>query len=578
MPRGLNYQQLGLVTFTPLTTAQRDGIADPPNYLVIFNIEAQEPQIYIFEKWHRFVTYLAGDELVMTGKIRALGDSTNEIEVRRTFKDLTATLDGATTGDLQLPPADHTHSADTDYKIEIDGAGHISVATWKWSDDDGSTWEATGLSMVDADGTPIFHELQNEIWVKFNDGGYTVGDDWTWTAIGTATQLYDLKVDTTNSQTWVGTKLLIANDANFRLQKTGGDPQFYFDSQAALVFARGVQRFGFRFGAGPTVSLAVDEDSVWLEGFFHIHQEAAAPSTPANTYARFYAKDVGGVPRPHWLDDAGTEKNMLDHGALDGLAGDDHTGYILVDGTRAFTDDLAGNLAVTGYIRAGGGSGFPYIDPTAGAPAIVFDTNDYIAYSTILDKWVHVINNVTRFSLDASNAALAVPLAMGGNKITGVTDPAAAQDAATKKYVDDNVTAGPTKEFWVYPAKIGYGPWGTPVGTFPQANLLATQYCNFSFNVPHDFASLTEAMVVLIPDATETIQADITISAVAVGEDYNSNDSTNLNEQLAVTINDMTEWDISSLFPTTTADDYVGIKFLSDTSNIHVVGLRVKYT
>jgi|TARA_R100001530_G_scaffold2201_4_gene3702 hypothetical protein len=64
----------------------------------------------------------------------------------------------------------------------------------------------------------------------------------------------------------------------------------------------------------------------------------------------------------------GLKWGALDHGDLDGLGDDDHTQYILVAGTRAFTGEQS----------------------------------------------------------------------MGTNKLTNVVDPTADQDAATKKYVDDN--------------------------------------------------------------------------------------------------------------------------------------------
>ncbi len=56
--------------------------------------------------------------------------------------------------------------------------------------------------------------------------------------------------------------------------------------------------------------------------------------------------DSGGLIDPSMIDESG-----LDHGALSGLADDDHTQYILVDGTRAFTGNQAhgGNL-ITGVL------------------------------------------------------------------------------------------------------------------------------------------------------------------------------------------------------------------------------------
>ena len=41
------------------------------------------------------------------------------------------------------------------------------------------------------------------------------------------------------------------------------------------------------------------------------YAERATPSTPAANKGRLYAKDLAGVATPHWLDDGGTEHNLL---------------------------------------------------------------------------------------------------------------------------------------------------------------------------------------------------------------------------------------------------------------------------
>ncbi|RLA59531.1 MAG: hypothetical protein DRQ78_10520 [Epsilonproteobacteria bacterium] len=56
--------------------------------------------------------------------------------------------------------------------------------------------------------------------------------------------------------------------------------------------------------------------------------------------------DAGGLIDPSMIDESG-----LDHGALSGILDDDHTQYILVDGTRAFSGAQAhGGFGITGVL------------------------------------------------------------------------------------------------------------------------------------------------------------------------------------------------------------------------------------
>lgn len=68
-----------------------------------------------------------------------------------------------------------TLTADIDYKVEIDGTG--TPNTFKWSDDGGSTYDATLVAITGAAQT-----LNNGITVTFAaTTGHTSGDYWTWT-------------------------------------------------------------------------------------------------------------------------------------------------------------------------------------------------------------------------------------------------------------------------------------------------------------------------------------------------------------------------------------------------------------
>jgi hypothetical protein len=64
-------------------------------------------------------------------------------------------------------------------------------------------------------------------------------------------------------------------------------------------------------------------------------------------------------------------------------------------------------------------------------------TPEKLSFSVYTDSEV---DDLLALKLDLSGGTMSGALAMGGNAITGVLDPVNAQDAATKKYVDDSIT------------------------------------------------------------------------------------------------------------------------------------------
>lgn len=95
-----------------------------------------------------------------------------------------------------------------------------------------------------------------------------------------------------------------------------------------------------------------DDHSLYLlkSGLRDWDEQGGAPSTPATDKWKAYFKADG----LYVMDDAGVETGPLgitgvtDHGALTGLADDDHTQYLLISGSRAMTGDLnMGSNAIT---------------------------------------------------------------------------------------------------------------------------------------------------------------------------------------------------------------------------------------
>lgn len=133
------------------------------------------------------------------------------------------------------------------------------------------------------------------------------------------------------------------------------------------------------------------------------------------------------------------------------------------------------------------------------------------------------------------------------------------------------------KEFWaemVDPNLLYY----SNVGQYTVLELWVGDGVSFKFHLPEDFANLVWAKLIMIPDATETVEAGFLIAASAAGEAYDFNEKTTWGETLAVTKDALTEWNITSLFPSMVAGDYVGITIYSDTSMLRIVGLVVRYS
>lgn len=117
---------------------------------------------------------------------------------------------------------------------------------------------------------------------------------------------------------------------------------------------------------------------------------------------------------PKWYDVAGTaDKSMVDHGDELGLGDDDHTQYILVAGTRAFSgNQSAGSNKITNLAAA-----------TA--------NNDAVGWNQ---------SGIQLTGLDVNS-----------NKITSVATPTASDDGVNKSYVDNAVSGLQ----WLEPVDVG---------------------------------------------------------------------------------------------------------------------------
>lgn len=102
-----------------------------------------------------------------------------------------------------------------------------------------------------------------------------------------------------------------------------------------------------------------------------------------------------------------------------------------------------------------------------------------------------------------------------------------------------------------------------------------------AFHIPHDFNSITEAVVLINPLATATHRFDITSNYAAVGEAFDTHSGSDLNHDFSMTALQFYEIDVSGVLSSLSAGDYGGIKLLGDatnTPNALVIGFRLKYT
>lgn len=120
--------------------------------------------------------------------------------------------------------------------------------------------------------------------------------------------------------------------------------------------------------------------------------------------------------------------------------------------------------------------------------------------------------------------------------------------------------------------------YDTAVGDFATNTPVLGEVLYFVFRVPSNFSILTDAKMVMIPDATETIQFDIDVDYGSVGESSTTHSATVSNATAAVTSGVITEVSISSALTSLVAGDYVGIKINSDITQLRVIGLFITYT
>lgn len=149
----------------------------------------------------------------------------------------------------------------------------------------------------------------------------------------------------------------------------------------------------------------------------------------------------------------------------------------------------------------------------------------------------------------------------------------------TSQAVQEAIDAQLTKELFVLVAggNTVASAYDTALGNFVLNTADSGENVYFMFKVPANFNSLTSAVVVMIPDATETIQYDLASSIVAVGESYASNNQSSDNLTASATTDVMLSVTVSAVLGGMVAGDYVALRFNSNITTLRVIGLTIVY-
>lgn len=143
-----------------------------------------------------------------------------------------------------------------------------------------------------------------------------------------------------------------------------------------------------------------------------------------------------------------------------------------------------------------------------------------------------------------------------------------------------------TREFFVPATAAAGGATMGIGGDFPVAVLAVLNATGaIAFKVPHDFSTISNAEIIVIPQfTTATANWDIDSDYGAIGEAYNAHSENDAATTYNVTANQLFAVDlddaVNGILDNLAADDYVGIKLTQKDAahDVRVLGVRFKYT
>jgi len=150
---------------------------------------------------------------------------------------------------------------------------------------------------------------------------------------------------------------------------------------------------------------------------------------------------------------------------------------------------------------------------------------------------------------------------------------------AIEDAIDALEASGPTKGFTKSVAYTdgAYGSWD-PGQAF--ASIAQNKYATFNFYVPHDFTTITEAVIVAHRGITaENLDIDLDATYGAAGEDKHNHNETDAASVYTLVGGKLTEIDVSGVLTGIAAGDYVGLTIENkEVAAIQIVEFRFRYT
>lgn len=381
----LGYMNLPPVVFYGTVDPQKNVVPQIGG-LTLWAAQSLTLETWVQNEWGKHALYAAtpnaGDALTynaltsmwqptpintpIVNSLKVYGDNASIVEVKRFYSgNVLTNTSGLTTGTM-TPSGAHTITggANKSYRITIDGTGDHFAATFKWSSDGGATFTAFNVPIAVGAATgrkvlaPIL--LDNGVYVTFGNGQYTSGDYWSFTAIASGNQLYDLQVDTTNSITKVGVTLQIANDPNFKLQLYGvGVPALFFSATGIITFDRSADIYDF-FVSGLGAIFRISSGGIQSTAVPFRLVAITTPATPPGTVAAFYQK----ANKPYWLDSAGVESIIPQAAKAETISGAWTFSTAIVSATiTTLTSTTATITTMAGAVAFTGGPVFSAVAP-----------------------------------------------------------------------------------------------------------------------------------------------------------------------------------------------------------------------